>query len=163
MCALRLLLLAAPLVAVALLVADSSPAHVDVSARKLPCTVLVARDRIISAPKLPRSVRDDAAGMNGGGVDRLICRDVTLDKRTDMTALVTRTANSGVTAWVVFRAKREWALSLARTNVRQCAVKTKHHDLMEKQPTTAGGFVHRRFHWDRKHKHFDVVRKWYTT
>jgi hypothetical protein len=157
------LVLAASLTAGALVAADSSSAHVDASSKKLPCTVLVARDRIISAPKLPRSVRDDAAGMNGGGVDRLICRDVTFDKRTDMTVLITSTANSGVTAWVVFRAKRKWVLSLARVHVHQCAVKTKHHDLLEKEPAKSGGYVHRRFHWDRAHKDFDVLRKWYTS
>jgi hypothetical protein len=156
-----------PLLAVAtfgsaLFFAAQAGAHVDAASKKLPCTVLVARDRIISAPKLPRSVRNDAAGMNGGGVDRLICRDVTSDGRTDMSVLVTSTATSGVTAWVVFRAKRKWVLSLARVHVHKCAVKYKHGDLVEKQPDDAGGWDHRRYHWRKSTKHFVVVRKWHT-
>ena len=147
---------------IALFLVASSAAHVDVSSRKLPCTVLVARDRIISSTKLPRSVRDDAAGMNGGGVDRLICHDVTFDKRTDMTALITSTATSGVTSWVVFRAKRKWALSLARVHDHQAVVKYKHGDLVEIQPAKEGGFNHRRYHWSKARKHFIVLRKWHT-
>lgn len=158
----RVLRLLVPVLAsgFALVFATPSGAHVDVAAKKLPCTVLVARDRIISSPRLPRSVRDDAAGMNGGGVDRLICHDVTFDGRTDMTALLNSTATSGVTAWVVFRARKKWSLALARVRVHQAAVKYRHGDLVEKQPAKDGGYVHRRFHW--QHDHFIVLRKWHT-
>jgi hypothetical protein len=153
---------AAVTVGLALFVAASAGAHVDVASRKLPCTVLVARDRIISSTKLPRWVRNDAAGMNGGGVDRLICHDVTADRRTDMTVLITSTQTSGVTSWVVFRAKRKWALSLARVHVHKCVVKDKHHDLVETQPAAAGGYDHRRYHWRKATRHFVVLRKWHT-
>ena|SRR5438105_2160092 len=153
-------LLAATTVGFTLFLAAPSGAHVDVAGKKLPCTVLVARDRIISSPKLPRSVRNDAAGMNGGGVDHLICRDVTADGRTDMTVLITSTATSGVTAWVTFRAKRKWSLALARVHVRMCRVKYRHGDLVETQPAAAGGYDHRRYHW--QDKHFVVLRKWHT-
>jgi hypothetical protein len=153
-------LLAATTVGLALVTVPVSGAHVDVAGNKLPCTVLVARDRIISSTKLPRSVRDDAAGMNGGGVDHLICRDVTADSRTDMTVLITSTETSGVTSWVTFRAKRKWALALARVHVHKCVVKYKHGDLVETQPATTGGFDHRRYHW--QDAHFVVLRKWHT-
>jgi len=154
-------LLVATTVGLALVVVAPSGARVDVAGNKLPCTVLVARDRIIASPRLPRSVRNDAAGMNGGGVDHLICRDVTRDGRADMTVLITSTGTSGVTAWVTFRAKKtKWSFALARVHVHKCVVKYKHGDLVETQPATAGGFDHRRYHW--QNAHFVVVRKWHT-
>jgi len=153
-------LLAATTVGLALVVVAPSGAHVDVAANKLPCTVFVARARIISSTKLPRSVRNDAAGMNGGGVDHLICRDVTADGRKDMTVLIATTATSGVTAWVTFRAKKKWSLALARVHVTKCVVKYKRGDLVETQPAQTGGFDHRRYHW--RDAHFVVVRKWHT-
>jgi hypothetical protein len=136
-----------------------SGAHVDVSAGKLPCTVLIARDRIL-ASSLPQSVKNDAAGMNGGGVDRLICRDVTYDGRPDMTALITSSWSTGVTAWVVFRAKTMWSLALARVHVHSAAGRYRRGDLVETQPVKSGGYDHRRFHWQRRH--FVVLRKWHT-
>jgi hypothetical protein len=145
---------------VALIVAAPSGAHVDRASKKLPCTVLVARDRIISSSSLPRSVRDDAAGMNGGGVDHLICRDVTGDGRTDMTVLITSGGSTGITSWVVFRARGKWSLALARVHVHKATVRYRHGDLVETQPVKSGGYDHRRFHWKRRH--FIVLRKWHT-
>ena len=45
-------------------------------------------------------------------------------------------------------------------HVHKCVVKYKRGDLVETQPATAGGFDHRRYHWQGAH--FVVVRKWHT-
>jgi len=82
------------------------------------------------------------------------------DGRPDMTALITSSWSTGVTAWVVFRAKTMWSLALARVHVHSAAVRYRRGDLVETQPVKSGGYDHRRFHWQRRH--FVVLRKWHT-
>src|SRR3954462_6336881 len=65
-----------------------------------PCTLLAAKSGILSS-NLPMGLKHDAAGRDGSGIDRLICRDLTGDGRKDMVASV-YSPSRGVEAWVFF-------------------------------------------------------------
>ena len=81
-----------------------------------PCTLLAAKSGILSS-SLPMRLKHDAAGREGSGIDRLICRDLTRDGRKDMVASVFSKAR-GVEAWVFFRAASSgWRLSFRRTGL----------------------------------------------
>jgi hypothetical protein len=133
------------------------------------CSVLTARDKILSSD-LPQRVKDAVAGMNGGGVDQLICRDVTRDRRKDMTVLIESGGPAAVDAWVVFRNKKgRWKLALRRLRVYQASVRTFKGNLIEVSAVLlktddkccpTGGYDHRRFHW--KKGKFVVARFWHT-
>jgi hypothetical protein len=147
----------------------SSPAMPGVEAQRQPCSVLTARDRIL-ASTLPQSVKDAAGGVNGGGVDRIICRDVTFDHVPDMTVLVASGGAARVTAWVVFRARKtSWQLVLRRLNLFRASVSWVKGDLVETVAVfrktdlaccPTGGHNHTRLHWQR-HK-FVTLRFWHT-
>ena len=114
----------------ALVFAVTSAAMHDAAARPK-CSVLTARDKILSSD-LPQRVKDEVGGVNGGGVDRLICRDVTRDSRKDMTVLIASGGPSAVDAWVVFRNKKgRWKLALRRLHVYQASVRTSRGNLVE--------------------------------
>ncbi len=153
----------------ALLLAVTSAAMHGTSARPK-CSVLTARDKILSSD-IPQRVKDSVAGMNGGGVDQLICRDVTRDRRKDMTVLIASGGPAAVDAWVVFRNKKgRWKLALRRLRVYQASVRTTSKgNLIEVSAVLlktddkccpTGGYDHRRFHW--KKGKFVVARFWHT-
>ncbi len=129
-----------------------------VVAKRQTCSVLTARDRIL-ASTLPQSVKDAAGGMNGGGVDRIICRDVTRDRVADMTVLVASGGAARVTAWVVFRARKtSWQLVLRRLNLYRASVSWVKGDLVETVAVLrktdlaccpTGGHNHTRLDWQR--------------
>ena len=154
----------------ALTFAVGSPAMHGAATRPK-CSVLTARDRILMS-SLPRRIKDAVAGKNGGGVDRIICRDVTRDRRKDMAVLIASGGPEEGNAWVVFRNKRgRWKLALRRLRVYQASVKVKHADLIEVSAVLlkdddkccpTGGYDHRRFRWKPNVGHFVVVRFWHT-
>ena len=153
----------------ALALAVSSTAMPGVVAKRQTCSVLTARDRIL-ASTLPQSVKDAAGGMNGGGVDRIICRDVTGDRVTDMTVLVASGGAARVTAWVVFRARKtSWQLVLRRLNLYRASVSWVNGDLVETVAVLrktdqiccpTGGHNHTRLDWQRGR--FVTLRFWHT-
>jgi hypothetical protein len=155
----------------ALTFAVSSTAMPGVETKRQACTVLAARDRIL-ASTLPQSVKDAAGGMNGGGVDRIICRDVTADRIPDMTVLIASGGAARVTAWVVFRARRtSWQLTLRRLDLYRASVGWVKGDLVETVAVLrktdqvccpTGGHDHTRFHWKHSTSRFLAVSFWHT-
>ncbi|MFY9580347.1 MAG: hypothetical protein WAQ33_13615 [Gaiellaceae bacterium] len=106
---------------------------------------------------------------SGGGVDRLICHDLTRDGQADMTATIYSGGTAGDTAWVVFRrVGTRWQLGLAHLSAYKVGLFLKGSDLIESQPVyktndpnccPTGGFDHRRFHWNGSR--FILARKWH--
>lgn len=124
-----------------------------------PCTLLAAKSGIL-ASKLPMRVKHDAAGRGGSGIDRLICRDLTYDGRTDMVASVYSGGAAGVEAWVFFRAVTSgWKLSFHRTGLVRAAIRVSTTSVFESDPVyrvgdkrpccPTGGRKHYRFQWQR--------------
>ena len=141
------------------------------SARQTPasCTLLEAKSSIL-ASNLPARVRQDAAGREGGGIDRLICRDLTSDGRKDMVASV-YAPGVGVEAWVFIRAlKKAWKLDYRRTGLMRAKVTVSGTAVTETEPVyrpgdskpccPSGGQKHHRFKW-RSGKMVQV-RAWQT-
>jgi hypothetical protein len=134
-----------------------------------PCTLLAAKSGIL-ASDLPMRLKRDAAGRDGTGIDRLICRDLTYDGRKDMTASISaRTV--GVEAWVFFRASATgWQLAFARTGLVRAQVKVVSVAVVESDPVfragdkrpccPTGGEKHYRFQWQRGK--MVKVRSWRT-
>lgn len=153
----------------ALALAVSSSATPGISLKRQACTVLTARDRIL-ASSLPQSVKDLVGGADGGGVDRILCRDVTADGVADMTVLVSSGGPARVTAWVVFRARKtSWQLVLRRLNLYRASIAWMKGDLVETVAVLrktdqlccpTGGHDRTRFHWKRTR--FVPVRFWHT-
>jgi hypothetical protein len=115
-------------------------------------------------------LKHDAAGRNGSGIDRLICRDLTGDGRKDMVASVFSRPR-GVEAWVFFRATPSgWSLSFRRTGLLAAHVGVKGKRVVETDPVfrpgdarpccPSGGQKHYRFQWLRGK--MAKVRAWHT-
>jgi hypothetical protein len=134
-----------------------------------PCTLLAAKSGILSS-NLPMGLKHDAAGRDGSGIDRLICRDLTGDGRKDMVASVFSPPR-GVEAWVFFRASpRGWKLSFRRTGLLAAHVGVEGKRVAETDPVfrpgdarpccPSGGQKHYRFKWLRGK--MAQVRAWHT-
>ena len=132
-----------------------------------PCTNAAARAAILASRPLA-SLRLTIE--NGGGVDRLICADVTHDGRRDLAATIFSGGTAGDTAWVVFRADgSRWRLVFRQLQAYKVGLFLRGGDLVESQPIyrkndpnccPTGGFFHRRFHWIGTR--FKIVRAWTT-
>jgi len=134
-----------------------------------PCTLLDAKSAIL-ASNLPVRVRQDAAGREGSGIDRVICRDLTSDSRKDMVASVYARA-VGVEAWVFIRAVRKgWRLDYRRTGLMRAKVSVSSNGVTETDPVyrpgdtkpccPTGGQKHYRFKW--RGGKMVQVRAWHT-
>jgi len=107
----------------------------------------------------------------GGGVDTLICHDLTRDGVPNMAATVFSGGTAGDVAWAVFRQRAgRWSLALWVLNVYKVGLFRVGSDLVESTPVyrkndpnccPTGGFDHRRFHWSGKR--FVVAKRWHTT
>ena len=121
------------------------------------CTLLAAKSGILSSD-LPMHVKRDAAGHDGAGIDRLICRDLTHDDRKDMVASI-YSSPMGIEAWVFFRATKGWRLSFRRTGLVRAHIKVSTSAVIETEPIykpgdkrpccPTGGERHLRFKWLR--------------
>jgi hypothetical protein len=132
-----------------------------------PCTAPAAKAAILASARLAylRPTLDD-----GGGVDGLICADVTGDGRRDLAATIFSGGTAGDIAWVVFRANgSHWRLAFRQLHAYKVGLFLRGHDLVESQPIyekndanccPSGGFAHRRFHWAATR--FEIVRRWTT-
>jgi len=134
-----------------------------------PCSLLAAKSGIL-ASNLPMRVKKDAAGREGSGIDRLICRDLTADGRKDMVVSVFSKA-VGVEAWVFFRAPASgWKLAFWRTGLMRAKVGVSGNAVNETDPVyrpgdmkpccPTGGQKHYRFKWLRGK--MVQVRAWHT-
>lgn len=135
-----------------------------------PCTLLAAKSGIL-ASSLPAQVKRDAAGRNGSGIDRLICRDLTYDGRKDMVATVASGRPIGIEAWVFFHAMGNgWKLSFRRIDLVRASVKLSGTAVLESDPVyrdtderpccPTGGTRHYRFGWQRGK--MVTIRVWHT-
>jgi hypothetical protein len=132
------------------------------------CTQAAAKAAILVAPAL-RSLRPTMT--NGGGVDRLICRDLTGDGKADLAATIYSGGTAGDIAWVAFRqAQGRWVLALRELDQYKVGLFAAGADLVDSQPIyrktdpnccPSGGFDHRRFHWNGSR--FAIVRRWHDT
>jgi len=106
---------------------------------------------------------------NGGGVDTLICRDLTGDGRGDLAFTVFSGGTAGDIAWVVLRrTPTGWRVAYFRRNAYKVGLRRVGSDLVESQPVyrtndpnccPTGGFDHRRFRWNGRA--LVVVRRWH--
>ena len=135
-----------------------------------PCSLLAAKSGIL-ASNLPLRVKHDAAGRDGTGIDRLVCRDLTSDGRKDMTTSISAGA-TGIEAWVFFRATTSgWRLAFRRTGLVRARVKVLPTAVVEIDPIfrpgdkrpccPTGGQNHYRFQWQRGK--MVQVRSWHTS
>jgi hypothetical protein len=115
-------------------------------------------------------LRHDAAGRDGAGIDRLVCRDLTHDGRKDMTTSISGGA-TGMEAWVFFRASTSgWRLAFRRTGLVRAQVKVQPTAVVETDPVfrpgdkrpccPTGGEQHYRFQWQRGK--MVKVRSWHS-
>jgi hypothetical protein len=122
------------------------------------CTLLAAKSGIV-ASDLPARVKRDAAGREGSGIDRLVCRDLTYDSRKDMVASI-YSSPMGIEAWVFFRAvAKGWRLAFRRTGLMRAHVRVSGRAVIETDPIyktgderpccPTGGWKHLRFKWLR--------------
>jgi hypothetical protein len=120
---------------------------------------------------LPTRIKRDAAGRNGSGIDRLLCRDLTYDGHKDMVASFASGRAIGVEAWVFFRAAGSgWKLSFRRLDLVRASVKLSGTAVIESDPVyrtsdkrpccPTGGMQHYRFAWQRGK--MVSVRVWHT-
>jgi hypothetical protein len=135
-----------------------------------PCTLLAAKSGIL-ASSLPDRIKRDAAGRDGSGIDRLICRDLTYDGRKDMVASVASGRPIGVEAWVFFRGVVSgWKLAFHRIDLVKASVALSGTAVLETDPVyrvgdkrpccPTGGMKHLRFEWQRGK--MITVRVWHT-
>jgi hypothetical protein len=132
-----------------------------------PCSRAAAKAAILANPSL-RSLRPVLT--QGGGVDTLVCHDLTRDGVPDMAATVFSGGTAGDIAWVVFRQTGgRWVLALKRPNVYKIGLFRVGSDLVESQPIyksndpnccPSGGFDHVRYHWNGTR--FVVARRYHT-
>jgi hypothetical protein len=132
------------------------------------CTPAAAKTAILAAPAL-KSLRAYLAKGAGGGVDSLICHDLTGDGAADMAATIFSGGTAGDIAWVVFRRSHDkWVLALRQFDLYKVGLLRVGADLVDSQPVyrkndpnccPTGGFDHRRFHWNGAR--FLVVRRWH--
>jgi hypothetical protein len=160
-------LAAAGLVAFSYVVLTAAATGARVSA---PCTLLAAKSGIL-ASDLSMRLKHDAAGRDGTGIDRLVCRDLTNDGRKDMTASISARA-IGTEAWVFFRATTSgWQLAFRRIGLVRAQVKVVTAAVVEMDPVfragdkrpccPSGGQKHYRFQWQRGK--MVKVRAWHTS
>jgi hypothetical protein len=108
--------------------------------------------------------------LNGGGVDTLICHDLTGDGRSDMAFTIFSGGTAGDIAWVVLRrtAAGGWRVVSFQRNAYKVGLRRVGVDLVESQPVyrtndpnccPTGGFDHRRFRWNGRA--LAVVRRWH--
>jgi hypothetical protein len=134
----------------------------------LPCTRAAAKAAILASPAL-RQVWPTLR--LGGGVDRLICHDLTRDGARDMAATVFSGGTAGDIAWAVFRQRAgRWSLALRQLQVYKVGLFRVGGDLVESTPVyrkndpnccPTGGFDHRRLHWNGAR--FVVAKRWHTS
>jgi hypothetical protein len=164
-----LTVLAAAGVAVFACVELSGPASSARSSAAPTCTLLAAKSGIL-ASDLPMHVKRDAAGHEGAGIDRLICRDLTHDARRDMVASI-YSSPMGIEAWVFFRAATKgWRLSFRRTGLVRAHIRVSTSAVIETEPIykagdkrpccPTGGQRHLRFKW--RHGKMLKVAAWHT-
>ena len=132
------------------------------------CTPTAAKTAILTTPAL-KSLRAYLAKGAGGGVDSLICHDLTGDGETDMAATIFSGGTAGDIAWVVLRRSHgKWVLALRQLGLYKVGLFALAGDLVDSQPVyrkndpnccPTGGFDHRRFHWSGSR--FVVVRRWH--
>jgi len=154
------LLLAVAASAVALTAAAGSGASVG-------CTRAAAKSAVLAAPGM-RAVWPTVK--EGGGVETLICHDLTRDGRVDMAATIFSGGTAGDIAWAVFLKRGgRWTLSLRQLQAYKLVLRRAGSDLVETTPVyerddpnccPSGGFDHRRFHWNGTR--FVVVKRWHT-
>ena len=145
--------------------ASGAAARPDASA---PCTRGAAKAAILASPALQPvwpTLRE------GGGVDTLICHDLTRDGVADLAASVSSGGTAGDIAWVVFRKRAgRWTLALRQLQGYHFGLFRVGDDLVESTPVyrrsdpnccPSGGFDHRRFHWNGAR--FVVAKRWHTT
>ena len=131
------------------------------------CTRAAARAAILAAPGM-RAVWPTV--QEGGGVDTLICHDLTRDGAVDMAATIFSGGTAGDIAWAVFlRRNGRWTLSLRQLQAYKLVLRRAGGDLVETTPVykrddpnccPTGGFDHRRFHWNGTR--FVVAKRWHT-
>ena len=131
------------------------------------CSAAAAKKAILAAPAL-KSLRLYLARGSGGGVDTLICHDLTGDGKGDMAVSIFSGGTAGDIAWVAFRrAQGKWVLALAQEDRYKVGLFRVGSDLVDSQPVyrkhdpnccPTGGFDHRRFHWNVSR--FVQIRRW---
>jgi len=154
-------------VVVATLAAGASSAGAGPSASPS-CTRPAAKTAILASSALRRlwpTLRE------GGGVDTLICHDLTRDGAPDMAATIFSGGTAGDIAWVVLRRRAgRWTLALRVLQGYKLGLFRVGSDLVESTPVyrrndpnccPTGGFDHRRFHWTGAR--FAVARRWHDT
>jgi hypothetical protein len=132
------------------------------------CQPAVAKQQVLAQRQLRPLV---ATVLNGGGVDRLICHDLTGDGRVDMAFTVFSGGTAGDTAWVVMRkTARGWTVGFAELHAYKVGLSRRGASLVESQPVyrkddpnccPTGGFDHRRLRWTGRR--FAIVRAWHDT
>ena len=153
----------------AVLVATLAAGAQDAAARpdaSAPCTRAAAKAAIFSSPALRQvwpTLRE------GGGVDTLICHDLTRDGVSDLAATIFSGGTAGDIAWVVFRKRGgRWTLALRVLQGYKVGLFRVGGDLVESTPVyrrsdpnccPSGGFDHRRFHWNGAR--FIVAKRWH--
>jgi hypothetical protein len=133
-----------------------------------PCTHAAARAAILASPAL---ISLGPTIRNGGGVDTLICQDLTGDGVRDFAAAIFSGGTAGDTAWVVFRADgSRWRLAFRNLHAYKIGLFRSGRDLIESQPIykkndpnccPSGGFDHRRYRWVAGR--FKLVRSWHNS
>ena len=139
----------------------------NAGAKVAPCTKAAA-NAAIRASTLPADVKD-LTRQPLAGVDKLICHDLTGDRRPDLAVTLASGGTAGDIAWAAFtRAGARWRLVGANANGYKLGLFRAGRDLLESQPVylkkdpnccPTGGFDHRRFHWDGHA--LAVVRRWH--
>ena len=151
----------AAVAALAAAAASASPVHAA-----SPCTRAAAKRAIVSSTLLKPiwgTVR------SGGGVDKLICHDLTGDRTAEMAVTIFSGGTAGDIAWVVFqRQAGRWQPVLRNLQGYKVGLFRVGTDLVESQAVyrktdpnccPSGGVDHRRFHWNGSR--FVVVRRWH--
>ena len=131
-----------------------------------PCSPASAKAAVLAAPAL-RSLRPTMR--SGGGVDRLICHDLTRDGDDEMAVTIFSGGTAGDIAWAVFgRSNGKWVLVFKRLDLYKIGLFTLGGDLADSQPVyrkndpnccPTGGFDHRRYHWNGTQ--FVLARSWH--
>jgi hypothetical protein len=129
-----------------------------------------AAKRAVAASRLPQRVKIDASGRYGGGIDMLICRDLTGDDQTELIASIFSGGTAGDHSWLVFApTQRGWKLAFRRLNLYKVGIRAGSNGIVETLPVynpddpnccPSGGFDHRLYRW--RHGRFVVARSWHT-
>jgi hypothetical protein len=138
----------------------------SLAAPRPPCTRAAAKAAALAAPSL-RSIWPTLR--LGGGVDTVICHDLTGDGDPELAATIFSGGTAGDTAWAVFRrVGGRWRVAFSALEVYQVGVVREGSDLVESQPVfrrddpnccPTGGVDHRRIRW--RDGRFVVVARWH--